>query len=207
MSKKIKSTLELALERAAKLPALTAEEIRQRLEREYAPRGRAIAERFLGGDLAETRLQTELGEFRGEEGEIVRGVFLASMRQSIDLETPERTARAFEGVKLVVADAFRTRGFEVQASRADAGSLDPTLELVENGRRFLVDCTDWRSSKAGAAGIRGLHERMTEVAAAGGFAVTSGQFTPEAKHFASAPPSSSAQTCSSTSHDGLSVRL
>lgn len=104
MSKEIKSTLELALERAAKLPALTAEEIRQRLEREYAPRGRAIAERFLGGDLAETRLQTELGEFRGEEGEIVRGVFLASMRQSIDLEAPERTERAFEGVKLVVGD-------------------------------------------------------------------------------------------------------
>jgi hypothetical protein len=104
MPKEIKSTLELALERAAKLPALTPEEIRQRLEREYAPRGRAIAERFLGGDLAETRLEIELGEFRGEEGEVVRGAFLASMRQSIDLEAPERTARAFEGVKLLVGE-------------------------------------------------------------------------------------------------------
>jgi hypothetical protein len=104
MPKEIKSTLELALERAAKLPALTAEEIRQRLEREYAPRGRAIAERFLGGDLAETRLEIEIGEFRGEEGEVVRGAFLASMRQSIDLEAPERTARAFEGVNLLVGD-------------------------------------------------------------------------------------------------------
>ena len=66
MSKKIKSTLELAMEKAAKLPALTAEEIRQRLEREYAPRGRAIAERFMAGDLADTRLDFELEEFRGE---------------------------------------------------------------------------------------------------------------------------------------------
>lgn len=104
MSKKIKSTLELAMEKAAKLPALTAEEIRQRLEREYAPRGRAIAERFMAGDLADTRLDFELEEFRGEEGEIVRGAFLASMSQSIDLEDPERTARVFEGVKLLVGD-------------------------------------------------------------------------------------------------------
>jgi len=104
MSKKIKSTLELAMEKAAKLPALTEDEIRQRLDREYAPRGRAIAERFLEGDLAETRLDSELEEFRGEEGEIVRGAFLASMCQSIDLEDPERTARVFEGVRLLVGE-------------------------------------------------------------------------------------------------------
>jgi hypothetical protein len=104
MSRKIKSTLELAMEKAAKLPALTAEEIRQRQEKEYAPRGRAIAERFLAGDLAETRLDFELSEYRGEEGKIVRGAFLASMCQAIDLEDAEGTARAFEAVKLLVCD-------------------------------------------------------------------------------------------------------
>jgi hypothetical protein len=104
MSRKIKSTLELAMEKAAKLPALTAEEIRQRQEKEYAPRGRAIAERFLAGDLAETRLESELSEYRGEEGKIVRGAFLASMCQVIDLEDAEGTARAFEAVKLLVCD-------------------------------------------------------------------------------------------------------
>jgi hypothetical protein len=104
MSRKIKSTLELAMEKAAKLPALTAEEIRRRQEKEYAPRGRAIAERFLAGDLAETRLEFELGEYRGEEGGIVRAAFLTSMCQSIDLEDAEGTARAFEGVKLLVSD-------------------------------------------------------------------------------------------------------
>ena len=104
MSKKIKSTLELAMEKAAKIPALTEEEVRQRLEREYAPRGRVIAERFLAGDLAATRLDFELEEFRGEEGEIVRGAFLASMCQSIELEDPERAARVLEGVKLLMGD-------------------------------------------------------------------------------------------------------
>ncbi len=104
MSRKIKSTLELAMEKAEKLPALTAEEIRRRQEKEYVPRGRAIAERFLAGDLAETRLDFELGDYRGEEGGIVREAFLTSMSQSIDLEDAEGTARAFEGVKLLVCD-------------------------------------------------------------------------------------------------------
>ncbi len=49
MSGKIKSTLELAMEKAAKLPRLTEEEIRQRREEEYAPRGRAIAALALEG--------------------------------------------------------------------------------------------------------------------------------------------------------------
>ena len=55
MSKPIKSTLELAMEKAAKLPKLTPEEIRERQEREYGPLGRAIAERFLRGELPDSR--------------------------------------------------------------------------------------------------------------------------------------------------------
>ena len=104
MSKKIKSTLELAMEKAARLPKLTPEEIRQRLERDHAPRGRAIAERFLAGNLTGAQLHSELSTYAGEEGEIVREACLALMRQSIDLEDADRTARAFDGVGLLVGD-------------------------------------------------------------------------------------------------------
>jgi hypothetical protein len=79
MSGKIKSTVELAMERAAKLPRLTEEEIRQRRREEYGPRGRAIAQRFLGGELAETDVGAELADHRVEEGEIVREAFLATL--------------------------------------------------------------------------------------------------------------------------------
>ena len=104
MSKEIKSTLELAMERAAKIPRPTAEEIRRRQELEYAPRGRALAERFLAGDLAEAQLDSELSAYRGEQGEIVRGAFLASMCQAIDLEDGDRTARALQGLGWAVGD-------------------------------------------------------------------------------------------------------
>ena len=104
MSGKIKSTLELAMEKAAKLPRLTKEEIRQQQEKEYGPRGRAIAGRFLAGDLAEEELETELSRYQDEQGEIVRSAFLASMCQAVEIEDSEATARAREGIGALVRD-------------------------------------------------------------------------------------------------------
>jgi hypothetical protein len=104
MSGKIKSTIELAMEKASKLPRLTEEEIRQQQEKAYGPRGRALAERFLAADLAERDLEGALSGFRGEEGAIVREAFLAEMCRAMDLEDPEATARAFEGIKELVRD-------------------------------------------------------------------------------------------------------
>ena len=104
MSKPIKSTLELAMEKAAKLPDLTQEEIRERLEKECTPLGRAIAERFLSGDLAEKRLQVALLEHEDERGEIVRRAFAERMCQSIDLDDAETTTQVLEGAEALVGD-------------------------------------------------------------------------------------------------------
>ena len=104
MSGKIKSTIELAMEKAAKLPRLTEEEIRQRREEEYGPRGRAIAELILRGELAVDRLDAELSRYDGEQGEIVQRAFLTSLCQAMDLEDAEATTRAFEGIRAVVRD-------------------------------------------------------------------------------------------------------
>lgn len=104
MSGKIKSTIELAMEKAAKLPRLTKEEIRQQQEKEYGPRGRAIAGRFLAGDLAAEDLDAELSRYPGEQGEMARAAFLASMCQAIDVGETEATARGFEGIRALVRD-------------------------------------------------------------------------------------------------------
>ncbi len=106
MSKEIKSTLELALERAAKLPKLTKEEIREQREKEYAPRGQAIASRFLSGDLTESQLTVEILRYQDEKAEIVRRAFLASMCQSIDSEEAETTAKVLEGIRILVRDDY-----------------------------------------------------------------------------------------------------
>jgi hypothetical protein len=104
MSGKVKSTIELAMERAAKLPRLTEEELRQQKEKEFGPRGRAIAGRFLAGDLADEDLDSELSRYPDEQGEFVRGAFLGSMCEAIDIGEAKATARAFEGIETLVRD-------------------------------------------------------------------------------------------------------
>ncbi len=115
MAKQIKSSIELAMEKMAKLPKLTKDEIRERQEKEYGPQGQAIARRFLTGDLPEDRLEAELFKHEDERGEIVRKAFSASLCQAIDLEDAETTARVLEGIKLLVHDD----SLEEAASRLD----------------------------------------------------------------------------------------
>jgi hypothetical protein len=96
MSKQIKSSIELAMEKMAKLPKLTKDEIRERQEKEYGPQGQAIAREFLTGALAETRLEVELFRHGDERGEIVRKAFSASICQAINLEDAETAARVLQ---------------------------------------------------------------------------------------------------------------
>jgi len=152
MSGKIKSTLELAMEKAAKLPRLTKEEIRQQQEKEYGPRGRAIAGGFLSGDLAERDLDVELSRYQGEQGEIVRSAFLASMCQAIDIEDTEATARVFEGIEVLVRD----RQLE-EASHRLSGILG---DYQEQRRREFAKTEEAESAALRELGVSGSAIRL-----------------------------------------------
>lgn len=152
MSKPIKSTLELAMEKAAKLPKLTPEEIRERQEREYGPLGRAIAERFLRGELPDSRLQAELCKHEGEAGEIARKAFAERMGQSIDLEDAETTTRVLEGSKLLVRDGCLEDA---------AGRLDETLRDYEREKQREREMTEEaETTRLRALGISGSAIRV-----------------------------------------------
>jgi len=105
MSKQIKSSIELAMEKVAKLPKLTKQEIRERQEKEYGPLGRSIARGFLTGVLAGTRLEAELFEHEGDRGEIVRKAFSEFLCQAIDLDDEETTGKVLEAIEWLVHDA------------------------------------------------------------------------------------------------------
>ena len=98
---RIKSALEIAMERAASMPNLTQEELAEQKEREYQPRGAAIGRRYLEGALKERDLLTELSKYQGQEGEIVRRAFLLTLSQSIRLENKSVSLKALEGIKAV----------------------------------------------------------------------------------------------------------
>jgi hypothetical protein len=108
------------MEKMAKLPKLTQDEIRERQEKEYGPQGQAIASRLLTGDLPETRLEVELFKHEEERGKILRKAFSASLCQAIDLEDAETTARVLEAIKVLLHDDYP----EETASRLDGILLD-----------------------------------------------------------------------------------
>ena len=126
MAKQIKSSIELAMEKMAKLPKLTKEEIRERREREYAPLGRSIAERFLTGALAETRLEVELFEHGDERGEIMREAFSESLCRSLDLEDAGKAAKVLEAIEALVHD---------DQLEETAGRLDGILRDYERQKK------------------------------------------------------------------------
>jgi len=165
VSGKIKSTIELAMEKAAKLPKLTKQEIRQQQEKAYGPRGRAIAKRFLAADLAEGDLEGELSGYGGEQGEIVREAFLEEMCQALDLEDAEATARAFEGIRALVGDdhveeaSHRVSGnlgdYQEQRrhefARVEAAEAEVLRELGVSGsaiRLNMEQSQEWRETRS-----------------------------------------------------------
>lgn len=110
----------------------------------------------------------------------------SDLRESVVQDTTGSILRGlrWSDFALLVGEAFRRQGYELSESRNAAAGRDTTLALTREDLRYLVDCTDWRSSRAGARAVRELSRRIDTTGAEGGFAVTSGQFTSEAKHFA-----------------------
>ena len=85
----------------------------------------------------------------------------------------------------LVGEGFRRRGFEV-AERGGAGpdgGVD--LALARGHERFLVQCKQWRAQQVGVAVVRELYGVMAAERVAGGYVVTSGTYTKDARQFAS----------------------
>lgn len=93
----IKSAFEKALEKAERLEKLSPEEMRERKEEEYAPIGRALADRYLKHGYGEI-LGEEANEYSGEERDIVARAALSRLVEAMELGNYEITQRAMEGI-------------------------------------------------------------------------------------------------------------
>ena len=102
--------------------------------------------------------------------------------------TRSDAALALEGMswrdfELLVGESFRRQGYQVVeqgGARADGG-VD--LILRKDHETFLVQCKHWKAFKVGVGVVRELFGVMAARGATGGFVVTSGSFTAEAKAF------------------------
>jgi len=102
---RIKSAREIAMERLANMPALTPEELAEQREKEYGPRGIAIARKYLDGTLRSSELKRELKHYRGKDGEAVRKAFVSTLCKSIGLRDEAKSVKAIDGIAAVAGKA------------------------------------------------------------------------------------------------------
>lgn len=100
-----------------------------------------------------------------------------------------QSANALDGMswrefEMLVGEAYRLQGYRV--TETGGGGADGGIDLVltKGGESFLVQCKQWKALKVGVDVVRELYGVMAAKGATGGFVVTSGRFTEDAKTFA-----------------------
>lgn len=92
---------------------------------------------------------------------------------------------SWQEFELLVGEGFRQQGYQVIEN--GGGGADGGIDLVlrKGCDKFLVQCKQWKAFTVGVTVVRELYGVMAANGAAGGFIVTSGRFTDDAKAFAS----------------------
>ncbi len=93
----------------------------------------------------------------------------------------QMTWREFE---TLVGEYFRRRGFTVVDNGGGGPDGGVDVLLQKGSDRYLVQCKHWRALRVGVEPVRELYGVMAAQRVAGGFVVTSGSFTDEARRFA-----------------------
>lgn len=102
--------------------------------------------------------------------------------------SPDRGAlndMSWQHFEALVGEAFRRKGYAVTETGGGGADGGIDLSLKKEGETFLVQCKQWKAIKVGVTTVRELYGVMAASGATGGFVVTSGVFTDEARVFAS----------------------
>jgi hypothetical protein len=130
---RIKSALEIAMEKVAEMPGLPREEIAEQREREYKPIGEAIARRYLERAIRGADLPGELGKYRGNEGRIVKRALILRLCQAIVPGDRARSRRTLEGIQVLAGASHR---LEEAKREFEATSGEFEREIKRKGETF-----------------------------------------------------------------------
>ena len=122
----------------------------------------------------------------------IGSVFARAKRRKliVDVASATKLGKTIEGIswqqfEQLTGEAFRRQGFTVSETGGNGPDGGIDLILHKDREKYLVQCKQWRSLKVGVAVIREFFGVIAAEGAVGGFVVTSGAFTAEAKAFAS----------------------
>lgn len=91
---------------------------------------------------------------------------------------------SWQEFELVVGEFFRQRGFKVEETGGGGADGGVDLIIAQGNDRYVVQCKKWKAQQVGVSTVRELYGVMTAQGAVGGFVVTSGAFTEDARQFA-----------------------
>ena len=123
-----------------------------------------------------------LGALFSALGRWKRAQLLSDVEQSNSVEALNEMS--WQELEMLVGEAYRRKGYTV--NETGGGGADGGIDLVlrRDSDKYLVQCKQWKAFKVGVTTIRELYGVMASEGAVGGFVVTSGVFTQEAKSFA-----------------------
>lgn len=101
--------------------------------------------------------------------------------------SPDRGAlndMSWQQFEALVGEAFRRKGYAVTETGGGGADGGVDLSMKKEGESFLVQCKQWKATKVGVTTVRELYGVMAANGTTGGFVVTSGVFTDEARAFA-----------------------
>lgn len=91
---------------------------------------------------------------------------------------------SWQQFEALVGEAFRRKGYAVTETGGGGADGGIDLSLKKESETFLVQCKQWKAYKVSVTTVRELYGVMAAEGATGGFVVTSGVFTDEARAFA-----------------------
>jgi restriction system protein len=91
---------------------------------------------------------------------------------------------SWQDFELLVGENFRQQGYTVSETGGGGADGGVDLTLRKGGEKFFVQCKQWKAFTVGVTVVRELYGVMAAQGATGGFVVTSGRFTDDAKAFA-----------------------
>ncbi|MGE4546091.1 MAG: restriction endonuclease [Pedobacter sp.] len=118
------------------------------------------------------------------------GSFIRSAKQKERFDhvrsQPDRAVlfdMTWQQFETLVNEFFRRRGYSVKQTGGNGPDGGVDLIASKGSDRYFVQCKQWKAYKVGVQTVRELYGVMSAQGAAGGFVITAGEFTEEAKKF------------------------
>ncbi|HSW40056.1 MAG TPA: hypothetical protein VLL97_11255 [Acidobacteriota bacterium] len=127
---RVKSALELAMERIAGMPELTPEEIAGQKEKECRAMGEALCNNYMQGNTGAGNLLPELQRHHGGQGLIVRDALVACLRRSIRFDDRASSEKAIDGLLGIMASGGDRRERVLASWRRLCGEYEQHRETL-----------------------------------------------------------------------------